>query len=267
MARRLPLPSSLAALAALVSLAGGAVAQDDITIYRCTDASGHLTLQDAPCDKDQAQQTRRMLQPVDPPPRAAPPASATSPAAPAPESPRPVVVRGARPMYECVRPDGSRYTSDDADGDPHWVSGGWDGIDGPVLAGPGIVFSGGARRPATAQAGAAPTGSTSAPPSAGNGAPQLRFRDATPANPPPRPPPRPGHGHGHHGGFGWGYGGGYWAYDECSPLPQRETCARLRDRREAIRTRFFNAQANERATLDVEERGINARLAEDCGGS
>lgn len=256
MAHRLPLLLSLAALA------GGAAAQDDITIYRCTDAAGHLTLQDAPCDKDQAQQTRRMLQPADPPPRAAPAAPATP--APAPPPVAPAAMRPAQPMYECVRADGSRYTSDDADGDPHWVSGGWDGIDGPVLAGPGIVFSGGGGRiPATANAPAA--GPRGTPPSAGNGAPQLRFRDATPAN--PRPPPRPGHGHHQHGGLRWGYGGGYWAYDDCSPLPRRETCARLRDRRDQIRTRFFNAQANERATLDQEERGINARLAEDCGGS
>ena len=55
--------------------------------------------------------------------------------------------------------------------------------------------------------------------------------------------------------------------DACHVLPQAETCDRLRDRREEIRKRAFNAQANERATLRVEERGINARLAEDCGGA
>ncbi|MDN5781129.1 MAG: DUF4124 domain-containing protein, partial [Luteimonas sp.] len=76
------------------------------------------------------------------------------------------------------------------------------------------------------------------------------------------------HGHGHHHGHGLGYGGGgRWVRDECHALPQVEVCDRLRDRREQIRTRTFNAQANERATLGVEERGINARLSEDCGGA
>jgi hypothetical protein len=58
-----------------------------------------------------------------------------------------------------------------------------------------------------------------------------------------------------------------WVRDECHALPQVEVCDRLRDRREQIRSRRFNAQANERATLGTEERGINARLAEDCGGA
>src|SRR3546814_1773045 len=76
--------------------------------------------------------------------------------------------------------------------------------------------------------------------------PTLRFRNVEPTPPPPSRPP-PGHGHGHRGhGYGYG-GGGYWVRDECHALPQREVCARLRDRREQIRQRRFNAQANERA--------------------
>jgi hypothetical protein len=43
-------------------------------------------------------------------------------------------------------------------------------------------------------------------------------------------------------------------------------CARLRDRRDEINRRFFNAQPSERDTLRVEERGVVARLDEDCGG-
>ena len=53
--------------------------------------------------------------------------------------------------------------------------------------------------------------------------------------------------------------------DDCHALPQAEVCARLADRRDVIRRRFFNAQERERDTLRVEERGINARLAADCG--
>lgn len=50
-------------------------------------------------------------------------------------------------------------------------------------------------------------------------------------------------------------------------LPPAEACARLRDRRDQVRTRFFNAMPSERDVLRVEERGINARLDNDCGGS
>jgi hypothetical protein len=68
------------------------------------------------------------------------------------------------------------------------------------------------------------------------------------------------------GRFGFGeYGAGMWVRDDCHALPQADVCARLIDRRDAIRTRFFNAMPSERDTLRVEERSINARLDEDCG--
>ena len=61
------------------------------------------------------------------------------------------------------------------------------------------------------------------------------------------------------------YGTGTWIRDPCYALPQGEVCARLIDRRDEIRRRFFNAQPSERDVLRVEERGINARLDNDCG--
>jgi hypothetical protein len=263
MAIRLP---RLLLLPLLAAIAGSAVAQDnDITIYRCTDAAGHLTVQDSPCAEDQTQQVRRMLQPTDPPPRAEPVAPADL--QPTPESAPVVVARHApRAMYECVRDDGSRYTSDDGEGNPRWISSGgdWSYDDGPRLRGSGIVYSRGQA------ASSSPTLQASARGAEGGGANQPRpsFRRTDSAPPPPPPPGHGhGHGHGHHRGYGFGGGGGMWVRDACHVLPQAETCDRLRDRREQIRKRAFNAQANERATLHVEERGINARLAEDCGGA
>ncbi|HZW19412.1 MAG TPA: DUF4124 domain-containing protein [Luteimonas sp.] len=261
MASRLP---RLLLLPLLAASAGGAVAQDgDITIYRCTDASGHLTVQDAPCASGQEQQARRMIQPTDPPPRAEP----VVPAAlePAPEPPPPDVARHApKPMYECIRDDGSRYTSDDGEGNPRWVAGGWGWWQpaGPRRGNRGTGHAGGG-----GGGGGASSGTTAPPPpstggsSGGNGPPQLRFRSAetTP------PPPPPAHGH-RNPGHNYGSGGA-WVRDECHVLPQAETCSVLRDRREEIRHRRFNAQANERETLNVEERGISARLSEDCGGA
>jgi hypothetical protein len=93
----------------LAAIAGSVAAQDnDITIYRCTDAGGHLTVQDSPCADDQAQQVRRMIQPADPPPRAEPVAPAALQPAPEPSAPVVVARHEPRPMYECVRDDGSR---------------------------------------------------------------------------------------------------------------------------------------------------------------
>jgi hypothetical protein len=61
-------------------------------------------------------------------------------------------------------------------------------------------------------------------------------------------------------------GGGTWVRDDCAMLPPAEVCNVVRDRREAIRTRFFNAQEKERDRLRIEERSINTRLDNDCGG-
>lgn len=244
-------------------LAGPAAAQDDgITIYRCTDAAGKLTLQDSPCAQGQSQQTRTMVQPVDPPPDLAP-APATAPLTPGPP-PRLVVAHAPQPMYECVRPDGSRYTSNNGDGNPRWVAN-YAPWPFPVYDGGGygngIVHVRGTAAPAH---GSPPTRVETA--SGGNGPPQLHFRKVSPPAPPPPPRPPPHHGHGHHGpGFLYG-SGGYWVRDECQALPQAETCARLRDRREDIRDRRFNAQQRERERLAVEERGISTRIAADCGG-
>lgn len=64
--------------------------------------------------------------------------------------------------------------------------------------------------------------------------------------------------------LGWPVPAGTWVRDACRALPQAETCARLRDRREEIARRFFNAMPSERARLEVEERGLLARLDADC---
>ena len=55
--------------------------------------------------------------------------------------------------------------------------------------------------------------------------------------------------------------GGTWVRDPCHPLPQEEICSRLSDRRYDILRRYGSAMPSERRALDLEQRGIDARLA------
>jgi hypothetical protein len=217
-------------------------AADEVTIYRCTDGQGRLTLRDSPCAKGERQQTRSMLRPKDAPLRAPsplpPPAPATTTPAPSPQI---IVVNAPRPLYECVAPDNSRYLSDTPEGQARWVPL-WTRVNPIPQHPPG-------HSPGQLQV------------YVDNGRVSGSYISS-------------GHYGGHHGGGFYGHpgsaptyadiGGGAWVRDPCSALPQTEVCAHLRDRRDALRRRFFNAQPSERATLSREERSIAARLDQDC---
>jgi len=233
----MPYPVALAAL--MLSAGTMPAAQpaeaDAVTIYRCTDAAGHLTLRDTPCAKDQKQQTRNMVRPKDAPaaPRNAP-VRVRPMYAPAP-SEHVVYHAAPKPMFECATSDGTTYTSDTGDGNPRWV---------PLWTlGYPLAF------PVTRSRSQGPGGAGLA---ITNGGVQIDGQRTI-----LRPPV---------------YGPGsyaaapVWVHDDCHELPPDEVCARLVDRRDAIRTRFFNAMPSERDQLRIEERGINARLGNDCGG-
>lgn len=226
-----------------------AATSGNVTIYHCTDGKGRLTISDVPCPKGQQQDTRTMLRPQDPPPK--PVRAAPIPASQPTEPPaaRVIVVQPPRPLYECMTPDGERYTSDTGDGRPRYVPL-WT-LGYPVAR---SAYTGGIGRTGRASSG------LSAPPSSGLSIPPARERPRQPdlsARPRPLGPGAPP---------GYGYGGATtFVRDACYALPQAEVCDRLVDRRDQIRTRFFNAQQTERDQLRIEERGLNARLANDCG--
>lgn len=216
-------------------LAAGALssvphAQDAVTIYRCVDRAGHLTLSDSPCPRGTRQEVRSMIRPKDAPPRTEGPVrqSASTMATPAP--PQVIVRYPPRPLYECTTPEQQRYLSDSSEGNPRLIPAWTLGM--PVLAQVPVYEPGGWN---------------------------IRVDD--------------GHVSGNYSSGGVrdvvvptyaGQGGGVWIRDACHPLPQSEVCARLRDRRDTLRRRFTIAQPSERADLGREERGINARLTEDC---
>jgi len=215
-------------LAALV--AAEACAADQVTIYRCTDAKGHLTLRDSPCEKGQRQEARNMTRPKDAPARPQPLAAPVVASA-APQPPQVIVVRDPRPLYECVTPDDRRYLSDSSEGNPRQVPA-W--TLGAPLYGYATAYDPG-RIDFRVE-----NGRVSGNFSSGG---YTNVVVPTPA----------------------AYGSTVWVRDACHPLPQIEVCARLRDRRDELRRRFVIAQPSERAELGREERGIEARIGQDCG--
>lgn len=225
--RRLPSWIVSAALAATPLAAPAA----DITVYRCTDAQGRLALRDTPCAKGDRQETRELVRPKDPPPRPTPPPAPVAVATPPPAPPPQVIVLTTpRPMYECVTPDGERYTSETSEGNPRWVPY-W------TLGYPAVVYADGPQRP-----------DISVNIGSRHGGVQIQSR------------PRASY-------YGYAYSGGTMVRDECHALPQAEVCDRLRDRRFALDRRYNSALQSERTLITQEQRGIDARLGNDCGGS
>lgn len=233
MSRAAPLPC-LSLLLVLCAASRPAAAAPELPIYRCTDTRGQLTLSDSPCPSGQRQETRIMQRPQDPPPRAVAPAS-SSPPRPLPAATTQIIVRTPmQPMYECVTSEGHRYTSDNDDGNPRWV---------PY----GVAY------PAWPRVGS--SASVSGSVSVGNGHLSFESGDRRPPHPPGGHPPGPGPVI---------LPGGTWVRDTCHPLPQQEVCARLSDRRYEILRRYGSAMSSERRALDLEQRGIDARIANDC---
>ncbi len=213
-------------------------AASPVTIYRCTDAKGYLTLRDSPCNKGERQETRSMLRPKDAPlrPQSSPPPPALVSVAPPPS--QIIIVNTPRPLYECVGPDNTRYLSDTPEGNARWVPL-WPHAYPQPYPYPGQV------------AHYAPGGLN------------VRVDDGRVS------------GNYSSGNYSSGgtrvlvptysdFGGGTWVRDPCSALPQTEVCARLEDRRDIVRRRFTIAQASERTVLGREERSIGERLSRDC---
>ena len=200
-------------------------AADEVTIYRCLAANGKLTLRDSPCAKGETQQVRAMQRPRDPAPGLATPEKPAAPVAPPQREVQVIYRTPPRPLYECTTADGKRYTSENGDGNPRFVPL-WT-LGYPLWSHRGHGGGPSAPRP--------PEG-----------------RPDGPGHPPSRP--------------GLAYpAGGTWVRDECHPLPQEEVCARLSDRRYEIMRRYNSAMQSERRQLDLEQRGLDARLSNDCG--
>jgi len=225
-------------LAVLLPLAAAAAPADNVRIYRCVGSNGAVSLQDGPCTHGR-QEIREMLRPQDPPPRTAGSDRTVAPGPPSRQAPREVrhvYIQPPRPMYECVPEDGEPYLSDSNEGRPRWVplwtTAWWPGGAG---AWPGRGGEPGVRQ----------------------GRPVGVGHDGRPQRPPHAP------------GIGMGVSvpaGNILVRDACHALPQQEVCARLRDQRWTLDRRYNSALQGEREAITREQRGIDARLDQDCAG-
>lgn len=220
-------------------MATASVPASAVTIYRCTDAHGNLSLRDTPCRKGEKQEAREMVRPKDPPPQPKARAAEAAPApaaeaAPAPAYPTTRYLTPPRPLFECVDPDGERYTSETGEGRMRWQ---------PLWTLGYPVYGIGIPRP---------VGGVSANVGFRGGNVSGSMRVGGPNRPLTAVAPA--------------YPAGQWVYDECHQLPQQEVCDRLRDERYELNRRWNIAQPSERTQIDYQTRGIDARLSNDCGG-
>ncbi len=266
-----------ALLAAEAMAAPPAPAADNVRVYRCVGSTGAVSLQDAPCSTGR-QEVREMQRPRDPAPRvvrsdraaAATPATGT-PAAPVREV-RYVHVQPPQPMYECTTEEGERYVSDSNAGNPRWVpvwtsvylppgQGGHHGGGGggghrppprplPPIApmSGGTVTAGGGGL--TVSGGGGRVGGSI---SLGGGSRQWQGEYQ-------------GDAYGGYRGDTLIPTGNVLVRDTCTALPVQEVCSRLKDRRWELGRRYNSALQGERDALNREQRGIDARLDQDCGG-
>lgn len=198
----------------------------EVTIYRCVGKDGALTLRDSPCAKGQEQKVLNMQRPKDPPPgRDAGKRASGRQQAGAGREVNVIYRTEPRTMYECIDEDGRRYTSADGLGNRRWV---------PLWT---VGYPVWQHRTRSA----------------------IRYTESPGESVPSGviPAQRP-----EYAGI---VGAGTWISDQCYPLPQEEVCERLSDRHYEILRRYSTAGPSERRRLDLEQRSVDAQLANQCG--
>lgn len=213
--------------------AASAAQPDDLTVYRCRNAKGELTLRDTPCLAGEQQQTQSMIRPRDPAPRpttqAAAPVPTTAPMVQAVPTYLPL-----RTLYQCTAPDGSRYHSETAQGKLRWQPL-WLGVPGyqAYPYPPVRIADGRASVEYQGRHGSVRLES---------GRQVLGHADVRIGHAYPLP------------------GVGSWVHDSCIALTQAETCALLAEQRSQIRRRYPHAMPSERRELARESTLIEQHI-------
>lgn len=203
-----------------------ATSQADVVAYRCTDATGAVSLQDTPCEQS-AQQQRRTL----PTPRAPEPRPPTAVVRPLPAGPEPTapatpdtVPRDPAPLYLCRRYDGQTRESTTGIPERHWV---------PLWA-----LDADPRAPRTALDPATIGRTSPLRRTARDGVPALQVNALTL---------------------------GTWVDDVCTQLSPAQICTRRRAALDDYGRRIFNAGQSEGDALRAQERALRMQLAQECG--
>lgn len=198
---------------------------DEVTVFRCTDDAGAVSLQDTPCPPRSREQVRSLTRPRDAAPVVAP--AAAAPVAPTPEvvpqAPAPRL--DVQPLFECVRHDGERYESASGIPQRHWV--------------PLWVLGMDPRAP-----------------------PSMSTDVGRPRPPPPSFRPGPGAGI---TDPALAYAAGTWVEDACYRLSAAEACARRSAHLADLLRRRGGAQQRERDRLRNEIATLRAQLRQECG--
>lgn len=224
------LPLAGIAWAQSASTSAGGDGQGSVRIYRCAGSGGAVSLQNVPCENGQPQQVRDMQRPRDPPPRATTTLS-TDPARAA-AAPAPLPQREIRIVT--VQPPQPMYECVTEDGERYTS----DSNEGnprwvPIWTVGYVGGYGPGHRPGRGHGGGERPRPVPVYPGAGVVVPA----------------------------------GSTLVRDVCNALPPQEVCARLADRRWELIRRYNSALQSERRALETEQRGIDARLDRDCGGS
>jgi len=120
------------ALICLLSMAlcisANAAEQATVKVYRCVDAKGKVSLQDAPCAKSSTQETREMLRPKDAPVVKKNTAIKSTPVAPVQPAAQAYVSMDPPPiLYQCTNYEGKTRDSENYDPNPRceplWAQG------------------------------------------------------------------------------------------------------------------------------------------------
>lgn len=116
--------SGLVALLAIAQMATFAAADapatdSKITVYRCQDSNGKVSLQDSPCAKTSKQEAREMLRPKDAPPPRQNVAAKPVPVIEQMPSPQPIIQLTPPPdLYQCTTYEGKTRDSENYDPNP-----------------------------------------------------------------------------------------------------------------------------------------------------
>ena len=109
-------------------ISANAAEQATVKVYRCVDAKGKVSLQDAPCAKSSTQETREMLRPKDAPVVKKNTAIKSTPVAPVQPAAQAYVSMDPPPiLYQCTNYEGKTRDSENYDPNPRceplWAQG------------------------------------------------------------------------------------------------------------------------------------------------